>query len=329
MSTDNIASSVMQTLGGGSGIDIVKLARDLTDVEKLPAEEKITASQEAAEAKISALAVLKFNVQALIDQFNGLNDAAELATPQATTSDSTKVSVTATDGSALTGISDISVTTLAAAQRNKSNQYSSSTQSLNGGSAFTLTITPGTGSATNVSVSAGSDTPAGVVSAINKANAGVTATLLAEDASGSNYRIVLTGATGAANTFVVSSTLTDSDLGFHDTGNGNTTDNAGVKSMQNPADASLTYNGISLTRSTNSIDDVITGVTLSLTAPIPGARQLQSMSSAINPRLRPSFRIWSLRITMSNLHSRRSRTLTPRRRKWAARWQEIWRSFEP
>ena len=80
MSTDNIASSVMQTLGGGSGIDIVKLARDLTDVEKLPAEEKITASQEAAEAKISALAVLKFNVQALVDQFNGLNDAAELAT---------------------------------------------------------------------------------------------------------------------------------------------------------------------------------------------------------------------------------------------------------
>ena len=45
MATDNIASSVMQTLGGGSGIDIVKLARDLTDVEKLPAEEKITASQ--------------------------------------------------------------------------------------------------------------------------------------------------------------------------------------------------------------------------------------------------------------------------------------------
>ena len=47
-------------------------------------------------------------------------------------------------------------------------------------------------------------------------------------------------------------------------GNGNTTDNVGIKSMQNPADASLTYNGISVTRSTNSIDDVITGVTLSL-----------------------------------------------------------------
>ena len=112
MATDNIASSVMQTLGGGSGIDIVKLARDLTDVEKLPAEEKITASQEAAEAKISALAVLKFNVQALIDEFNGLNDASELATPTATTSDSSVVSVVSTDGAAQSGLYDIHVLSL-------------------------------------------------------------------------------------------------------------------------------------------------------------------------------------------------------------------------
>ena len=236
----------------------------MTDVEKLPAEEKITASQGAAEAKISALAVLKFNVQSLIGQFEKLNDASELATPTATSSDITKVSVTATDGSALSGISDISVTSLAAAQRNKSNQYSSTTQALNGGSAFTVTITPGTGSATTVSIAAGNDTPQGLVSAINAADAGVNATLLTEDSSGSNYRIV-TGATGASNTFVVSSTLS-ADLGFHDSGNGNSSDNSGTLSMQNPADASLNYNGITVTRSTNRISDVITGVTLSLNA---------------------------------------------------------------
>ena len=82
MATDN-TSSVMQTLGGGSGIDIVKLKCDLTDVEKLPAEENYCL-QGAAEAKISALAVLKFNVQSLIEQFEKLNDASELATPTAT-----------------------------------------------------------------------------------------------------------------------------------------------------------------------------------------------------------------------------------------------------
>ncbi|MDG2442946.1 MAG: flagellar cap protein FliD N-terminal domain-containing protein, partial [Luminiphilus sp.] len=252
MSTDNAASTVLLGMGKGSGIDIRKLAQDLTDVEKAPRESRLNADIEASEAKISGLAVLKYNVQLMVDQFALLNDASELATPKATSADTTKVSITSTDGSALSGISDIGITSLAAAQRNKSNQYSSTTQSLNSGSAFTLTLTPGTGTATNVSIEAGNDTPQGVVNAINAANAGVNATLLAEDSSGSNYRIMLVGATGATNSFVVSSTLSDSDLGFHDTSNGNTADNSGTKSLQNPADAALTYNGVSITRSSNS-----------------------------------------------------------------------------
>ena len=191
MSTENVASTVLLGMGKGSGIDIIKLAQDLTDVEKAPRESKLNADIEASEAKISGLAVLKFNVQVLIDSFNALNDASELATPTATSADTTKVSITATDGSALSGISDISVTSLASAQRNKSNQYTSTTQSLNGGSGFTLTVTPGTGSATNVTIEAGNDTPQGIVNAINAANAGVNATLLAEDSSGSNYRIIV------------------------------------------------------------------------------------------------------------------------------------------
>ena len=45
MATESIASSVMTSLGGGSGIDILKLARDLTDVEQVPAEERINESK--------------------------------------------------------------------------------------------------------------------------------------------------------------------------------------------------------------------------------------------------------------------------------------------
>ena len=125
-------------------------------------------------------------------------------------------------------------------------------------------MTPGTGSATNITIDAGNDTPAGVVSAINAAGAGVTAVLLAEDSSGSNYRIMLEGATGESNSFEISSTLADSDLGFHAAGNGNSENNGGIKSLQNPGDASLTYNGVSITRSDNVLTDVISGVTVSL-----------------------------------------------------------------
>ncbi|GIR69843.1 MAG: hypothetical protein CM15mP74_10940 [Halieaceae bacterium] len=77
-------------MGKGSGIDIVKLAQDLTDVEKAPRESRLNADIEASEAKISGLAVLKYNVQLLVDSFNALNDASELAVPTATSSDTTK-----------------------------------------------------------------------------------------------------------------------------------------------------------------------------------------------------------------------------------------------
>jgi len=272
MATDNIASSVMRTLGGGSGIDIVKLARDLTDVEKVPAEEKITASQEAAEAKISALAVLKFNVQTLVDQLNGLNDSQELATPTATSSDVAKVSVLSTDGSALSGIYEFSVSALATEQRNISNAYSSKTQSLNAGSGFTLTVTtPAGGTATNIAIDAGNDNPEGVANAINAAGLGVTAVLVAADSAGSAYRIALQGQTGASNSFTISSPLADSDLGFHDTSNGNVANNSGTQSLQNPGDASLTYNGVGLTRSTNVVTDVLPGITVSLNGTTSGS----------------------------------------------------------
>jgi flagellar hook-associated protein 2 len=87
MSTENVASTVLLGMGKGSGIDIIKLAEDLTNVEKAPRESKLNANIEESEAKISGLAVLKYNVQLLIDQFNSLNDASELATPTATSSD--------------------------------------------------------------------------------------------------------------------------------------------------------------------------------------------------------------------------------------------------
>lgn len=279
MATENIASSVMQTLGGGSGIDIVKLARDLTDVEKLPAEEKINASQEATEAKISALSVLKFNVQALIDEFNLLNDASEMATPTATSSDVGKVSVVSTDGSAQTGLANIYVQTLATSQRNLSDQYSSTSQAINGGSAFDINITlDATGSTSTVSIAAGSDTPEGVVAAINAAGLDVSASLLTLGTAGNQYQLLLEGKTGAANSFSVATTISsDSDLGFHTGGNDNTSGTP-PKDYQEAGDAVLKYNGISLTRDSNTLTDVIAGVTLSLNAVHDNANDKETIS---------------------------------------------------
>ena len=256
MATSDVASSVLLNMGNGSGIDIIKLARDLADVEVMPQQDRVTRAKTDTEAAISAYAVLKYNVELLTEQFNGLNDAQELATPVAVSSNTSAISIGSTQGSAVSGSHQIDVTQLAASQRNRSSEYTSSTESLNSGSAFDITVTSN-GSTQTISVDAGDDTPAGVVAAINASGTGFTATLIDTDTAGTNYRIVLQGPSGEDNAFTVSSTP---DLGFHAAGN----------QLQSAANALLTVDGMIIERTSNTISDAISGVTLNLNAVASG-----------------------------------------------------------
>ena len=58
---------------------------------------------------------------------------------------------------------------------------------------------------TAIAVADGSDTPAGIVAAINSGSTKVSASLLTVDANSSQFRIVLSGDTGSTNSFVISS----------------------------------------------------------------------------------------------------------------------------
>ena len=256
MATSDVASSVLLNMGNGSGIDIIKLARDLADVEVMPQQDRVTRAKTDTEAAISAYAVLKYNVELLTEQFNGLNDAQELATPVAVSSNTSAISIGSTQGSAVSGSHQIDVTQLAASQRNRSSEYTSSTETLNSGSAFDITVTSN-GSTQTISVDAGDDTPAGVVAAINASGTGFTATLIDTDTAGTNYRIVLQGPSGEDNAFTVSSTP---DLGFHTAGN----------QLQSAANALLKVDGMSIVRTSNTISDAISGVTLNLNAVASG-----------------------------------------------------------
>ena len=256
MATSDVASSVLLNMGNGSGIDIIKLARDLADVEVMPQQDRVTRAKTDTEAAISAYAVLKYNVELLTEQFNGLNDAQELATPVAVSSNTSAISIGSTQGSAVSGSHQIDVTQLAASQRNRSSEYTSSTETLNSGSAFDITVTSN-GSTQTISVDAGDDTPAGVVAAINASGTGFTATLIDTDTAGTNYRIVLQGPSGEDNAFTVSSTP---DLGFHAAGN----------QLQSAANALLTVDGMIIERTSNTISDAISGVTLNLNAVASG-----------------------------------------------------------
>ena len=106
---------------------------------------------------------------------------------------------------------------------------------------------------TTVQITAGADTPEGIVTAINAAQTGVTANLVDTGTDGSNYRIVLSGQQGSDNEFSLSSTP---NLGF----------SASENSLQVAQNAEFKVNGVTVSRDSNEVSDVVTGVTFSLNA---------------------------------------------------------------
>ena len=455
----SVTNTVLTTLDIGSGIDSVKLARDLTDAVQIPQTRVVQDKIDASKVSISAYASVKLQVDKLKASFEKLNDANELATSAGASSQPTIMTLSAVAGSAPAGSYDFTISQLAQNQRVISDQYTSTTQALNGSSGFGISLAVGatqsaqaaiynatatasettslvvgdgtttvsvasasyssitdqvsaiqggsgygnllftvgvnsdddgiaftyktagsvastptfTGSAsthtitnptvgvsvatpvtgvaaeynitgtasetttlvvsdgkatvsiasasyaniaaqvtaiqagsgyqnlkftvaandanngftftykttgavttaptltgtsshtvsntavgrtsvnapTTTTINVATDTPAGVVSAINAANTGVTATLINTGTGANNYRIVLAGQTGSGSVFTLTS---NPDLGFHETAN----------TLQSAQDSILEYEGLTLTRSSNSVSDVIEGATINL-----------------------------------------------------------------
>ena len=97
------------------------------------------------------------------------------------------------------------------------------------------------------------DTPEGLVSAINASNRGFKAQLINDGSNASPYKMIITGATGATEGFSIASNST-TDLGF--------TTAAGYAA----SDAQVTVDGISYKRKTNTITDIVPGLTFDLKA---------------------------------------------------------------
>jgi flagellar hook-associated protein 2 len=128
-------------------------------------------------------------------------------------------------------------------------------------SAITLTLAGGSDSTGitdgTIAIPSTASTPAGVVTAINSANLGISAYLVYD---GSEYNIMVTGPEGADNTFTLSSSAPTA-LYF----------GTAATALQTPVDAALTVDGMSITSSSNTVTDAIGGVTLNL---------METMSSA-------------------------------------------------
>ena len=109
--------------------------------------------------------------------------------------------------------------------------------------------------------------------------------------SGSDYKIVLSGKTGAANTF----SLTDSTakvVGF-DTAN----------TSQAATDATFKINGVSFTRSSNQVGDALTGVTLNLKAVATTSIDLTRDNSGLKSKVQDVVTAYNEAMSMLNVLS--------------------------
>ena len=136
------------------------------------------------------------------------------------------------------------------------------TASVNGGAGMTLKLAVDGTAVPDIVLADGQDTPQNMIDAINSANAGVTASLVA-NAEGSTYpyKIFLTGPSGTPSEFSLSVNYGAGDEVMVSPGLHFSADNA---TNQTAADAKVKVDGITFTRSSNTLTDVVPGLTFSL-----------------------------------------------------------------
>ena len=263
-SAASAAGNIVSKLGAGTGVDTQALAASLVDAERAPRADAINKNITKSQATISGYSAVKYALSNLQAAFDDLKDKSDYKSISVSNSQTSAFTATATS-SAETGSHTVLITTLAAAQRSTGTQlYASADVTIPGLTTLTL---GGTGfpkvSSAAQTIAVTTATPTGVVDAINNSGKGLSAQLVS---TGSGYKVVVTGASGASNVFTIVGNATAPDdvatgLNFS-------------TSLQSASDAALTVDGIAITSSSNSVTGAITGVTLNLLATNTSAASL-------------------------------------------------------
>jgi flagellar hook-associated protein 2 len=255
----------ISSAGIGSGLDVESIVTKLMAIEKQPVTDLQTKAS-TIQTEISAFGSLQSSVASFRDASAALTKATTWGATAATSSDTSSVGVS-TSSSAFAGSYAVSVQALASAQSVASQTYSASTDVVGEGD---LTINVGawdvgqpgfvaraTISAMSIPIS-NTDTLADVRDKINAAGGDVRASIIT-DSSGA--RLVLSSAsTGVSNGFSVTGTGGGAAFSY------NATDGSSpMTRTQTATDAQAKINGLSITSASNTLSDVVQGLTLNLT----------------------------------------------------------------
>ena len=268
MSTDYLSA-----LNAGSGLNVTQIVDALVDAERVPKQKQIDEAKETATVKISALGSLKNELSVFQTNATALDGQIGLSLSSSTSN----VALSRTDSSLASEFSHtINVTSIATAQvlnfNNGGVGFSSTTADIGvdelslrfgswSGSSFTTNSDYS--SATTLNFAAGSRTLTDVRDAINNAGIGVTASII--EVSDGNYSLMVKSIEGADQALRVKSHLggVENNVLKYNPGNvAPLTDSA--TQVVTATNANFTVDGVAIERTSNTITDLFSGVTVEL-----------------------------------------------------------------
>jgi flagellar hook-associated protein 2 len=258
-----VSSTSSNSSVGTSSIDVAAIVEQLMTVENKPLD-KIKSQIEQKKLVISDLGTIKSKVATFQDALTLLQTPTTFNNSSASSSDATIVSATASNG-AIKGNHSVTVTSLATATRNTVSGYASSTASatvdaMNG---FAITVAGttyntngnktvnGVVTANAVTVLGASPTVTDLKNWINGLGVNVSASVV-ETTGSSNWALMIQGTQTGTTNAVSFTGLTGVPATLTDT------------SVTTAANASFVVNGTTFSRASNTVTDVIDGITLSL-----------------------------------------------------------------
>ena len=252
-----MVSSIANSLGFGSGLDVKQLVTDLSNASRDPKIARMNSLNQANQTRISALAQARSDLEGFANSLGQMvSDGTLRSTP--TVSDESVLGATSRAGlSADSFAATVVVNQLARAQTNYSGVVADRTAAIGAG---TMTLTVG-GVAKTITIGTANNSLDGLANAINASGAGVTASIIADEGG---HRLIVKGPTGEVGAFTLTADAgADPGLAAFSTGGGMTVG-------QTAANAEFTIDGVAFSRASNIVDDVIPGMSLTLKKAAPG-----------------------------------------------------------
>lgn len=272
----------ISSLGIGSGVLTSDLVEQLVAAERRPTEVRLDQKTERTEALISAYGMLRSAVTELRLPMRQLGSADAMKSFSATSSGS-NIDVSVDASKASRGSYSLDVKSLAQSQALASRDVFADRDATSVGRG-TMTLQVGD-KTTNITIDSSNDTLQGLANAINEANAGVSAGVID---TGNGFQLVLSAdETGEANAVNISVSEDGAAPGLSrfafDTADPDNVD--GMRQTIAASDAVMEINGVEIRRATNTIENVVDGLTFNITGEGKSTVKVEQDTAAVAERV--------------------------------------------